>query len=426
MNTTTRRDFLTTACLAAGGLLLSPEFARAQPPARRLRRNIRTIEANDPDYLLRFRRAFAQLHTTVGDDGFQAIAGYHGEPGWFCHKPNEEILFLAWHRAYMLRLEDALRKIDGTLALPFWDWTDSQSEISGIPKAYSDLMFEDGGQQQPNPLASGVKSPIGPDARTQRAPQAASGLGVQRDLVTNAQNATSYAGLNARLTVPHDNLHVWVRGDMGGVEYAAYDPIFWAHHATVDRQWAEWQSGPRNRNPNATTMQMRLEPFNKTVAEVIDFRTTLNYEYEGLPSVAAGGQLVQAGPLANFPEIAAISPVAGPFLFVRGMRHSERSIIVHVFIDQQAATLTTAGAGSDNLAGMFGIFGHKRKAGVAAAHGHGAGDGDAVAVLNLGPTMKRLKDKGISPKTVKLVAADLEGKAIPVSELPFDEFFVSR
>lgn len=24
-------------------------------------------------------------------------------------------------------------------------------------------------------------------------------------------------------------------------EYAAFDPIFWVHHANVDRLWASWQ-----------------------------------------------------------------------------------------------------------------------------------------------------------------------------------------
>ncbi len=28
---------------------------------------------------------------------------------------------------------------------------------------------------------------------------------------------------------------------MGDVAYAAYDPLFWAHHAMVDRIWRLWQ-----------------------------------------------------------------------------------------------------------------------------------------------------------------------------------------
>lgn len=36
----------------------------------------------------------------------------------------------------------------------------------------------------------------------------------------------------------HDNVHVCVGGDnghMGDIPFAAFDPIFWAHHAMIDR-----------------------------------------------------------------------------------------------------------------------------------------------------------------------------------------------
>lgn len=44
----------------------------------------------------------------------------------------------------------------------------------------------------------------------------------------------------------HNNIHSWVGGDTGGhmseVPVAAFDPIFWLHHANVDRQFAIWQT----------------------------------------------------------------------------------------------------------------------------------------------------------------------------------------
>ncbi|RVD89194.1 uncharacterized protein DFL_000210 [Arthrobotrys flagrans] len=68
-------------------------------------------------------------------NSFFTIAGYHGEPfrgpgagstslGWwggFCHHGN--VLFPTWHRAYVLRLENALRSIQGCehVTMPFWD-----------------------------------------------------------------------------------------------------------------------------------------------------------------------------------------------------------------------------------------------------------------------------------------------------------------
>ena len=34
------------------------------------------------------------------------------------------------------------------------------------------------------------------------------------------------------------------RGSMGSVLTAAFDPIFWVHHANIDRLWAEWSCAP--------------------------------------------------------------------------------------------------------------------------------------------------------------------------------------
>ena len=50
---------------------------------------------------------------------------------------------------------------------------------------------------------------------------------------------------------PHNTMHLWIGGApkggppagglMGNNLTAAFDPIFWAHHANVDRIWALWQ-----------------------------------------------------------------------------------------------------------------------------------------------------------------------------------------
>jgi tyrosinase len=66
-------------------------------------------------------------------DSFFNLAGFHGEPfrgpgefdpgywGGYCNHGN--VLFPTWHRAYLLRFEDALRKTPQceNVTLPFWD-----------------------------------------------------------------------------------------------------------------------------------------------------------------------------------------------------------------------------------------------------------------------------------------------------------------
>lgn len=99
-------------------------------------------------------------------DSYFVIAGYHGEPfrgaGWgsssywggYCNHGN--VLFPTWHRAYLMRLEDAMRTIPGCadVALPFWDETSPESLANGIPWALTVETFELDGQSIPNPLRS--------------------------------------------------------------------------------------------------------------------------------------------------------------------------------------------------------------------------------------------------------------------------------
>lgn len=48
---------------------------------------------------------------------------------------------------------------------------------------------------------------------------------------------------------PHGAVHVTVGGLMGSVPTAAQDPIFWTHHANIDRLWNRWLDNPAHANP---------------------------------------------------------------------------------------------------------------------------------------------------------------------------------
>ncbi|GKZ93379.1 hypothetical protein AnigIFM59636_006450 [Aspergillus niger] len=109
----------------------------------RLRKNITTLTQDELHDLV---RAFYLLQQegpgtaeAPNEDSFYTIAGYHGQPfrgagygnrawwGGFCHHGN--VLFPTWHRAYVLRLEEALCNVSGNpnLALPYWDEIADQS-----------------------------------------------------------------------------------------------------------------------------------------------------------------------------------------------------------------------------------------------------------------------------------------------------------
>jgi tyrosinase len=65
---------------------------------------------------------------------------------------------------------------------------------------------------------------------------------------------------------------------MGDQAFASYDPIFWAHHATIDRIWRIWQRDHSGASLDPQLMGQALEPFPLTAAQVLDVKK-LGYDY---------------------------------------------------------------------------------------------------------------------------------------------------
>jgi hypothetical protein len=97
---------------------------------------------------------------------------------------------------------------------------------------------------------------------------------------------------------PHNPIHTWVssgngfgidaRPDMGRTDTAALDPVFFTHHANVDRMWNKWLNQPGCRNhSSATFLNMRWTFFdgNRTAvsistADVLNHEASLRYRYD--------------------------------------------------------------------------------------------------------------------------------------------------
>ena len=112
-----------------------------------LRKEIRSLTPNE---LLKLRRAMIIFQNNNGTGSYIDLAGYHGIPKQLCGYRNE--FFLAWHRIYIARFEQELRKIDNAVFLPFWNWTSTQS-LEGLAPAHKDEDFINAnGQQNADPL----------------------------------------------------------------------------------------------------------------------------------------------------------------------------------------------------------------------------------------------------------------------------------
>jgi tyrosinase len=178
-------------------------------------------------------------------------------------------LFLPWHRAYLQYFELVAFTSSPAVALPWWDWTSTLSHEVGIPPAF---------QHEP-PLESGPVPPSLRKAppRTTRNPGDPSQLPSAQTIDTILE-IQSFEEFSRELQNQHDLIHVWTGGDMAAVSISAFDPIFWSHHAMIDRLWYLWQlrHGVNNIPPNY--LNLVLAPWSLTVKDVLSV-SALGYTY---------------------------------------------------------------------------------------------------------------------------------------------------
>jgi tyrosinase len=92
---------------------------------------------------------------------------------------------------------------------------------------------------------------------------------------------------------PHAAVHVQVGGLMGSVPTAANDPIFWLHHANIDRLWEGWLGwGEGRHNPEEphpwldqtyTFYDENAQQVSLTGRQILNTRRQLRYRYDSLP-----------------------------------------------------------------------------------------------------------------------------------------------
>lgn len=194
-------------------------------------------------------------------------------------------IFLPWHRATLWEIETALLDIDPTIpGLPYWRW-EIESSLNGGDARKSKL-WTDGYLGTDGDPANGDRVLNGPFAGWQgliynssqktfgnrttpglvrklgRDPAGAASL-PNAAQVTDANTYTTYDSAPYDKTVAsfrnrlegwsagsrlHNQVHRWVGGDML-VATSPNDPVFWLHHANIDRIWWLWQNATTPRRP---------------------------------------------------------------------------------------------------------------------------------------------------------------------------------
>jgi tyrosinase len=247
----------------------------------------KAIRGLSPEELTSFRDAISRQKDLGDERGYDYFAGLHGLPLPIqCQHGN--LLFLPWHRAYLYFWELALQDQVPGVSIPYWDWTADVSHRRGLPGAYAREQVD--GLE--NPLFSAtvewsrslidrvrelLPGTLTQEGQTLRDPDPPDEL-PRKATVVSILDAPTFEDFSTRLEQVHNGVHVWVGGAMSQVPTAGYDPVFMAHHSTIDRLWYLWQIRHPGMNPPASMMQSALPPFPMTVAQTLDIQT-LGYDY---------------------------------------------------------------------------------------------------------------------------------------------------
>ncbi|XP_071174994.1 tyrosinase-like protein 1 [Mytilus edulis] len=158
--------------------------------------------------------------------------------------------FLSWHRIYLLLYEAALQAVFGPgVTAPYWD--SSLDQAMGNRQART-VLFSNRYFGTPFDIVTEGFFANLPGRRIRRAVNGPGGL-ISKNAIAAVLSRTSHSQIVRRdqsrycWECYHASVHVWVGGDMEAGVTAAFDPIFWCHHAFVDYVWELF----RRRIPNA-------------------------------------------------------------------------------------------------------------------------------------------------------------------------------
>ncbi|HST68615.1 MAG TPA: tyrosinase family protein [Solirubrobacterales bacterium] len=221
--------------------------------------------------------------------------------------------FLPWHRAYLYYWERIVRSAvveaggPDDWSMPYWNYGIDEDHAS-IPEAFRRPEEDDG---TPNHLYVAERAPstpwepgindgaiLDPLATSDAAALAAQQFVGPEEFGGGPRPPTRlFFGEAGQLErEPHNAIHGEVGGEEGWMRYpsrAAKDPIFWLHHANIDRIWAQWELTHQDaaesawREEEFTFFDVDRSEAAKKPEQVLDTIADLNYTYDAIPSKAA-------------------------------------------------------------------------------------------------------------------------------------------
>ncbi len=284
----------------------TPATGPADPAQTFIREDIYSLASDDP-IVVSYKNGISAMRARSATDptswSYQAaIHGTYATPArvLWDQCQHGSFYFLAWHRMYLYYFERIVRAAsnDPTWSLPYWNYSDDPDKRR-LPEVF----------RQPtsgNPLYNPERNPSINLGSRLNASDVSYSIAFQRTNFVSSQGSglsfggqrlsapSHFNGPHGRLeNQPHDLVHVGIGGWMGDPNTAAQDPIFWLHHANIDRLWEQWLAlgnGRTNPTNDQVWMTTLFEFFNEsgnrvtlTGADILNTVTQLGYKYDDQP-----------------------------------------------------------------------------------------------------------------------------------------------
>uniref|UniRef100_A0A0K0EZE2 Putative tyrosinase-like protein tyr-1 (inferred by orthology to a C. elegans protein) n=1 Tax=Strongyloides venezuelensis TaxID=75913 RepID=A0A0K0EZE2_STRVS len=226
------------------------------PLQKSFRREIRTISDDERN------RYFAAIRILKNNGEYDRLSAQHRSVAT-ASGAHAGPAFLLWHREYVKRFEIALKLIDPSLSVPYWDSVmDNYLPNPADSIIFSHLFF---GEAPQNGMV--YNGPFVGFRTLEGLPGITRNLGREGHLFTeqNIQNVLAQTSIVNTLayTAPlrgcmyqsyfgaieyiHGAVHNWVGGTVLKISTSVNDPVFFQHHSFVDYLFEAWRQMHQNR-----------------------------------------------------------------------------------------------------------------------------------------------------------------------------------
>jgi tyrosinase len=281
----------------------------------KVRKNIDSLKPTDDEYKL----LKTAIKKTMESDQYAKFVTIHSQYMYSIHSADSiNQRFLPWHRVFLVEYEKLLNSImktenpdkDYDIAIPYWDWEHDHN----IPEFYADLtpkkdvqVYIWGGRDRliASPVVTlqakrfPIIHPNDPNDPDFKWPDESVVKRIkQNDKYKNfcwdmeaGDNGDGPHGIvhvlaggvndNPDPTIPYnlDGL-----GTMADIRISPLDPLFYSHHANIDRIWSEWQKDQEDKGgssiyPDLNSAEAILDPWPEYTEPNIRKTEDLGYKY---------------------------------------------------------------------------------------------------------------------------------------------------